>query len=479
MKRINFFGFIAAILFSAGLVSCGGDGSGEPANSGGSGIPTLKGKVGEAVDLGLPSGNLWASWNIGASSREDYGCYYSWGELYNKSNYTLMTYEYYNEWQEYTEIGEDISGTNYDIATIMWGDDWHMPSVEEFQELIDYCLWEWIKFNDVAWGYKVTGPNGEKIFFPATGYYDGSYKRNYGTSGYYWSGLLRKDDVSLARALCFDSSNTQGNGGAGYYCGYTNRYYGLAIRPVKKNAGESGNEKPSVAQSFDIFQSLEKDEMIFVEGGTFTMGATSEQGVVDPSDNERPTHKVTLSDFYIGKYEVTQQIWEYVMGYNPSYFKGDYLPVECVTWNDCQEFITKLNQLTGKSFRFPTEAEWEYAARGGINSKEYRYAGSSYADEVAWYQGNSNSTTHEVGTKLPNELGLYDMSGNVWEWCGDWWGSYPSSLQYNPTGPSEGSLKVYRGGNYKDEPQYCRTAFRQSFNPNNLGPGLGIRLVCQ
>ena len=144
------------------------------------------------------------------------------------------------------------------------------------------------------------------------------------------------------------------------------------------------------------------------------MGATSEQGEY-ANDLEKPVHKVTLSDYYIGKTEVTQALWEAVMGNNPSAFKGENLPVECISWNDCKEFISKLNALTGKTFRMPTEAEWEYAARGGSKSRGYKYSGSGNIDEVAWHKDNSEEKTHEVGTKRPNELGIYDMSGNVGE----------------------------------------------------------------
>ena len=154
--------------------------------------------------------------------------------------------------------------------------------------------------------------------------------------------------------------------------------------------------------------------MVEVRGGTFTMGATSEQEV-DAFGDEKPAHEVTLSDYYIGKTEVTQALWKAVMGNNPSYFEGENLPVECISWHDCKTFISKLNALTGKNFRMPTEAEWEYAARGGSKSRGYKYSGSNTLDDVAWYSGNSDSETHEVGTKSPNELGLYDMSGNVSE----------------------------------------------------------------
>ena len=189
-------------------------------------------------------------------------------------------------------------------------------------------------------------------------------------------------------------------------------------------------------------------KMIKVEGGTFSMGATSEQEY-DALSCEKPVHSVTLSDYYIGETEVTQELWEAVMGSNPSYFEGDnQRPVENVSWNDCQKFIKKLNRLTGKEFRLPTEAEWEYAARGGKYSRGYKYSGSDNADEVAWYDSNSGSKTHPVKTKKDNELGLYDMSGNVWEWCNDWWGCYQSNSQTNPTGPSEGESRVLRGGGW-------------------------------
>ena len=215
--------------------------------------------------------------------------------------------------------------------------------------------------------------------------------------------------------------------------------------------------------------------MVFVEGGTFTMGATSEQG--DDAGYGKPTHSVTLSDYYIGETEVTQALWKAVMGSNPSYFKGDNLPVDNVSYNDVKEFILKLNQKTGKTFRLPTEAEWEYAARGGGKSKGYKYSGSNNIDDVAWYEGNSNNKTHPVKTKRPNELGIYDMSGNVWEWCSDWWGGYSSNAQTNPQGPSSGSRRVFRGGSWLDNEWYCRLSYHNGINPSYRNSDLGFRLA--
>ena len=226
-------------------------------------------------------------------------------------------------------------------------------------------------------------------------------------------------------------------------------------------------------------------EMIAVEGGTFTMGATEEQGS-DVDRDESPTHQVTLSSYMIGKTEVTQELWEAVMGSNPSRFKDSNfqdpnfkdpkLPVEQVSWNDCQTFITKLNALTGKNFRLPTEAEWEFAARGGNKSKGYIYSGSNTIDDVAWYNSNSNWATCPVATKAPNELGIYDMSGNVWEWCSDWFGNYSSESQTNPTGPKSGSYRVERGGCWYCNTRYCRVSYRGNYPPNYINEYLGLRL---
>ena len=218
------------------------------------------------------------------------------------------------------------------------------------------------------------------------------------------------------------------------------------------------------------------NNMIRVEGGTFTMGATAEQGS-DAFDDEKPAHQVTLSSFSIGKYEVTQEEWQAVMGSNPSKFKGGKRPVEEVSWTDCQEFIRKLNQMTGKRFRLPTEAEWEYAARGGNRSNGYKYAGSDNLGSVAWYDDNSGSQTHDVGQKSPNELGLYDMSGNVWEWCQDWHGSYSSSSQTNPTGASSGSFRVHRGGSWYFNARHFRSSHRDCHNPSLRRDDLGLRLA--
>jgi len=215
--------------------------------------------------------------------------------------------------------------------------------------------------------------------------------------------------------------------------------------------------------------------MVWVEGGTFRMGATSEQ-VSGAWDNEKPVHSVTLSGYYIGKTVVTQALWEAVMGSNPSYWKGDNLPVERVSWDDCQEFIRKLNSLTGQHFRLPTEAEWEFACRGGNNSRGYKYSGSNYIDNVAWYWDNSGIKTHPVATKLPNELGIYDMSGNVWEWCADWKGDYCSGTQTNPKGPYDGKYRVCRGGCHFINARCCRSSCRGSDGPDGRGDGLGLRL---
>lgn len=225
------------------------------------------------------------------------------------------------------------------------------------------------------------------------------------------------------------------------------------------------------------------NNMVRVEGGTFTMGASSEQqsdtyGGLYP--NEKPTHQVTLSSFSIGKYEVTQEEWKAVMDNNPSYnkYNGAKRPVENVSWNDCQKFIRKLNAMTGKRFRLPTEAEWEYAARGGNNSRGYKFAGSDNLDRVAWYESNSNDATHDVGQKSPNELGLYDMNGNVEEWCQDWYGNYSGNSQKNPSGPSSGSYRVSRGGCYFFEAGFCRVSHRSSNSPDDSSQSsLGFRLA--
>lgn len=222
-----------------------------------------------------------------------------------------------------------------------------------------------------------------------------------------------------------------------------------SVDGVRVNNGK----KEAQAERERIIRELEGN-MVYVESGTFMMGATNEQDMF--ADDEKPVHQmtlssfhmsahqVTLSSFYICKYEVTQELWTAVMGSNPSEFKGAKRPVEQVSWEDCQTFITKLNQLTGKNYRLPTEAEWEYAARGGNRSNGYKYAGSNTIEDVAWY--DCKSGTHDVGTKRANELGLYDMTGNVLEWCGDWSGSYSSRSQTNPKGAFWGDVRVCRGG---------------------------------
>ena len=258
---------------------------------------------------------------------------------------------------------------------------------------------------------------------------------------------------------------------------------------VNKTDGTQVYYKASEVESVGLYGYGEGPEAESIEGGTFVVnsvrftmvpveGGTFQMGSED-SDDSKPVHQVKVSSFSIGQTEVTQELWEAVMGTNPSNWKGLKLPVEQVSWNDCQLFISKLNELTGKTFRLPTEAEWEFAARGGIKSMGFKYAGRDNIDDVAWYGLNSGLKTHEVGTKQPNELGLYDMTGNVWEWCQDWYASdyYSSSVGSNPTGPASGSYRVYRGGSWYKNSGYCRVSDRFNSSPSYRNNDLGFRLA--
>ena len=215
-------------------------------------------------------------------------------------------------------------------------------------------------------------------------------------------------------------------------------------------------------------------KMIRVDGGTFTMGATWKEKV-DPDYINKPKHSVTLSSYFIGETEVTQALWETVMGNNPSQFKGSSRPVEMVSWEDCQIFIEKLNSLTGQHFRLPTEAEWEFAARGGNRSKGYKFSGSNHLSSVTW--GDNEDETHPVKTKIPNELGIYNMSGNVQEWCQDYYEAYSSEPQTNPKGPETGKWRITRGGGWDCTYSYFRVFDRVYREPDFRWSSLGLRLA--
>ena len=281
---------------------------------------------------------------------------------------------------------------------------------------------------------------------------------------------------------CFWSSSEERRSNKAYYIYFTglstqeyyvssyhyDKYDDLNVRAVYVLDTVNTNSTPHT-------KTIPNFDMVYVKGGTFTMGATAEQ--VSDAD-EKPTHSVTVSDFYIGKYEVTQAQWEAIMGSNPSALKNDNLPVENISWKDIHKFIKKLNAKTGKKFRLPTEAEWEYAARGGNQSKGYKYSGSNNISEVAWYKDNSNRETHPVGQKSPNELGIYVMSGNVYEWCQDWYGNYSSEAQTNPTGPRRGSYRVRRGGSWDSYASDCRVSNRYDSRPDRRSDHIGFRLAC-
>ena len=228
-------------------------------------------------------------------------------------------------------------------------------------------------------------------------------------------------------------------------------------------------------------------EMVHVEGGTFTMGNDAPRGLKVNYDASRPEHRVTVGDYYVGRYEVTQAQWQAVMGENPSYFQaggyaagvGDSLPVERVSWTAAQQFCTLLSQMTGRRFRMPTEAEWEYAARGGRYSHDTPFAGAPAVASVGWYCVNSDGHTHPVGRKKANELGLFDMCGNVMEWCADWMAPYTATESLNPEGPEEGESRVLRGGHYNSTSPGCTVYDRAWYLPTGSYEYFGLRLVME
>lgn len=216
-------------------------------------------------------------------------------------------------------------------------------------------------------------------------------------------------------------------------------------------------------------------EMVDVPGGTFVMGL--DESMAEHS-YETPEHQVTLSDFRIGKFEVTQKLWVAVMGDNPGSVKGDDLPVESVSWNDIQLFIERLNKMTGRKYRLPTEAEWEYAAKGGNKSAGYIYIGGNKPDSETWNFNNSDNKSHEVGLLMPNELGIYDMGGNVQEWVQDWYAHYSEKAQKNPKGAKKSDIgKIIRGGCFSNLPEYNKPGCRFVSNPNFKSPFIGFRLA--
>jgi hypothetical protein len=247
------------------------------------------------------------------------------------------------------------------------------------------------------------------------------------------------------------------------------------IWDVLKEPGFSQLKGENIQFKIIVFYSTIDDiEMVWIEGGSFMMG--SKEG----ADDEKPVHEVNLKGFYMGKYEVTQAQWQKVMGNNPSKFSGcPKCPVEWVSWEEIQVFIKKLNTQTGKSYRLPTEAEWEYAAKGGNKNSLFKYAGSDNIDEVAWYHGNANDKTHPIGTKKANALGLYDMTGNVWEWCSDWYDEnyYQYSKKNNPTGGLTGDYRVLGGGSFSLIAHNCRPTYRGYSKPYGRDDSIGFRLA--
>ena len=385
----------------------------------------LEKNVHEYIDLGLSV--LWATTNVGANTPEEYGEYYAWGETEPKDNFTWANYKWcdgtVNNITKYNNIDSLITLLpEDDAAHVNWGGEWRMPTFEEQRELREYCTWTWETINGHT-GYRVTGPNGNSIFLPAAGNITNQKLDAVGAMGYQWSSTA-KPGIQAHRMHYSHSVIEDYHGGS--------RACGASVRPVIPTGREP---LPAPCQT------------ITVNGVTFNMMCVGGE----------------MYDYLIGQTEVTQGLWKTVMGYNNCLFQGDDLPVESISWNECQTFIQKLNALTGMHFRLPTEAEWQFAAQGGKQSRGYTYAGSNTIDSVAWYSGNSHESTHKVASLMPNELGIYDMSGNVWEWCQDY---------YN----ADKTEHVVKSGSFADAATTCRIKARTG-RRSDYQSYIGLRLV--
>lgn len=507
------------------------------------------------VDLGLPSGLMWATCNLGAATPIEFGDYYAWGETASKHVYDWSHYKFCKgtehsltkyckqKWYGYNGVADSIVTLDQkdDAAAIAWGNGWRIPTEKECDELFEYCTSKWTSINGVN-GYLLTGLNGNNLFLPATGSMNGTSLNDFGNWGHYWS---NSNDCQSSDAVCINinkkfcdvylferccgasirpvfvsnkktksknivfSSSTSNNNTHNTYKDEDN--YSYYIQKAKQHLAEGNcNEAEkcySVYKDLSHKKDIELEQwlsdcitgktilqttpeiiqigndikvvvngtsfiMKYVEGGTFVMGATANDGGYE---GEEPAHQVTLSSYYIGETEVTQGLWRSVMGTLPDSWIGEDMPVEDIGYQDCIRFIDKLNFITNMVFALPTEAQWEYAARGGRKSKEYKYSGGDDLNAVAWNVHNSNEEIHKVKLKLPNELGLYDMSGNVWEWCSDWDGVYESQHQYDPTGPISGDSHVFRGGSCWGDGIQCRVLYR--YYAAYFDTSFGFRLV--
>lgn len=350
---------------------------------------------------------------------------------------------------------------------ILLPDDWVLPEGVQFVAEPDNLTME-LDINTYTPAEWSIMEEAGAVFLPAAGRRDGT------TVGYLveYSGVWSSTSTTNTNAF-HTYYNYESQIIEHHWTSATSRINGRSVRLVHDTIVPRTIPDPCLVVKVNDTLSI---NMMCVEGGTFMMGAT--EGDTQVYDNEKPAHEVTLTyNYYIAQTEVTQALWKAVMGNNPSTMIGDDLPVNNVLWEEADAFVKRLSQMTGYTFHLPTEAEWEFAARGGKKSKGYLYAGSDDVDEVAWYANNSGGKMHAVGTKKPNELGIYDMSGNAWEWCSDWLAPYSAEAQVNPIGPATGEYHVYHGGGWNHGQRYARSSHRRTTTEGYIKSVLGLRVA--
>ena len=463
------------------------------------------------MDLGLSV--KWAICNLGAHKSEEIGIHYAWGETMDKLDYSEEAYQFsdrrgksYFKYCTKSKFGKVDNITSLELADdaahVALGSCWRIPTQAEINELMSHCQCELVKLNGVIGNLMTSKYNGKSVFFPngKTLMSEGDTGMNMST---YWSNVLDVESPDRAVALSFIGENMNQS--------MVPRWAGGFIRPVydekmdgsvkpKMPMFQNSNQDQDEVLVFDL--NGQKIEMVKVKGGTFWMGAHSKMikegglfGSKRPDNSipnfnryaqkhEGPVHQVTLDDFYIAKNEFTQGLWFAITGRAPNAGPDSFLgmgadyPLYSVSWDEFQLIINRLNEvfahrLDGKRFRLPTEAEWEYAARGGHKSMGYEYSGSNNLNEVAWV---NSDRLHPVGTKRPNELGLFDMNGNMYEFCSDWYGDYTESPQTNPQGPAFGKEKVFRGGCALCDSKLSYQTMRGGHKPDKI-EACGFRLA--